>query len=206
MDRLPSLGPRRLLALCVPALVGALACSDSTPSEAPAPNRRVVAVTGPKRAANASELCDVAQPADSAPTFSWPPLDATAPAARAGAYRWINLWATWCPPCIEELPLIARLARELNAEGVPMELSLLSVDQAPEDVRKFAENHPEARASLRLRDFSALEKWLVSVGLDAGATLPVHLFVDPAGKVRCARTGAVRESDAALIKQLVRGG
>lgn len=202
MDRLPSLG---LLAACVPALLGALACSDSAPSQAPAPNGRVVAVVGPKRTANATELCDVVPPADSAPTFTWPPLDAAAPASAAGHYRWINLWATWCPPCIEELPLITRFQRELSAEGLQMDLFLLSVDQEAETVRTFAESHPEARASLRLSDFSALEKWLVSVGLDAGATLPVHLFVDPAGKVRCARTGAVRASDLALIKQLVRG-
>jgi cytochrome c biogenesis protein CcmG/thiol:disulfide interchange protein DsbE len=28
----------------------------------------------------------------------------------------INVWATWCPPCIEELPLLEKVSRELDGE------------------------------------------------------------------------------------------
>jgi thiol-disulfide isomerase/thioredoxin len=178
------------------------ACDGSPSSSAPPPEAaRVVAVAAAKTQASESELCDVSKAADVAPAFGYPALDAAAPAIKPG-WRWINVWATWCPPCIEELPLIARLAREL---GAPVQLELLSVDIDREVVTKFAASHPEAQGSLRVADPSTLEAWLVGLGLDAGATLPIHLFVDPAGKVRCARTGAVRESDVAAIKQLVVG-
>ncbi len=29
----------------------------------------------------------------------------------------LNFWATWCPPCIEELPMFEELSKQLNIEG-----------------------------------------------------------------------------------------
>jgi thiol-disulfide isomerase/thioredoxin len=30
----------------------------------------------------------------------------------------LNLWATWCQPCLKELPLLAKLAREASSRGI----------------------------------------------------------------------------------------
>jgi thiol-disulfide isomerase/thioredoxin len=166
----------------------------------------VVAVSQAKKSADEAELCDVRK-GESAPSFVYPELLGAAPqAGKGGGYRWINVWATWCPPCTEELPLLGRFRDTLRKEGVAVELSLLSVDQGPEVVAKFAAQHPEVRGTLQVKDASALEAWLPKVGLDGGATLPIHLFVDAQNKVRCARTGALRESDLALVKKLLLGG
>jgi thiol-disulfide isomerase/thioredoxin len=174
---------------------------DESAKGAPVPGR-VVAVSQAKQQANESELCDVLKPAASAPSFAYPALRAAAPAP-GGGYRWINVWATWCPPCIEELPLLGRFRDQLREAGAKLDLVLLSVDQSPEVVAKFAAQHPEVQGSLQIKDSAGLEPWLSKVGLDSGATLPIHLFVDPAGKVRCARTGALRESDLPAVKKLV---
>jgi len=42
---------------------------------------------------------------------------------RAEAYRnarltIVNLWATWCPPCVEELPALAQIAKDYESVGV----------------------------------------------------------------------------------------
>lgn len=43
----------------------------------------------------------------------------------------LNLWATWCPPCVEEMPTLEELHRELGDEGVVV----LAVSQDEEPAR-----------------------------------------------------------------------
>ena len=198
------MSPTRQSLLGLALWLSAGAC-DQQSTSAPPPSR-VVAVAQSQKQADASELCDVMKPAASAPSFVYPELLGAAPKEPKSGYRWINVWATWCPPCTEELPLLGRFRDSLRKEGLAIELSLLSVDQSPEAVSKFASQHPEVRGTLQIKDTAALEAWLPKVGLDSGATLPIHLFVDAQNKVRCARTGALRESDLGLVKKLLAGG
>ena len=51
----------------------------------------------------------------------------------------VNFWATWCPPCIEELPLLDRFSRENAANG--WQVVGLAVDQ-PSSVRSFLARTP----------------------------------------------------------------
>ncbi len=205
MDRLQTLTPRRAraAAACAPLALALFlaACDEGDDEKSAAPSGRVVAVAS-KDEASTSELCDVLAPAGSAPNFAYPPLDGDAPAAGPG-WRWINVWASWCAPCVEEMPLLVKMREQLTREGLALDLVLVSVDSEAEAMTTFQKAHPEARGSVRLRDMSELQTWLTGAGLDDGATLPVHLFVDPQGKVRCARTGAIKASDAAHIKKLM---
>jgi thiol-disulfide isomerase/thioredoxin len=178
------------------------ACEES--KGAPPPSR-VVAVSQSKKQSDTHELCDVLKIPEEAPTFVYPSLLSEPPQSGGRGWRWLNVWATWCPPCTEELPLIARLRDTLKKEGLSVELSLLSVDQTPEVVSAFAAKHPQVKGSLQVKDAAALEAWLPKVGLDSGATLPIHLFMDPQGRVRCARTGALKESDLGMLRKLLSG-
>ncbi len=183
--------------------LGALAC-DGAPS-APAPEAARVVAVAAKQNENVRDLCDKLN-TDGPREFTMPAALEGTPRPRARGWRWINLWATWCAPCTEELPLIARFQGELSSKGTPIALELISVDVSNEQIQKFSETHPEAKQSLRATDPNALEPWLVSLGLDAGATLPVHIFVDPESKVRCVRTGALEEAHLPLLKKLLAGG
>lgn len=197
------LGRGLSLGLGLGVALGTLACEDSASKAAVAPASRVVAVAA-KSEEDASDFCDVLAPAASAPRFTYPPLDTKAPKP-SGRWRWVNVWASWCAPCAEELPLITRFQAQLLARGKPVDVVYLSVDSSPEAAAEFAKSHTEVQGSLRLSDFNALQRWLTSVGLDAGATLPVHLFIDPEGKVRCARTGALRDTDLRHLELLLPG-
>ena len=50
----------------------------------------------------------------------------------------LNLWATWCPPCEQEMPSMERLYQEMGPQG--LEVVAISIDQlAPDAVRQWTE-------------------------------------------------------------------
>ena len=53
----------------------------------------------------------------------------------------LNFWATWCPPCVEEMPLLSRFYQENSAKG--WQVLGLAVDQ-PSAVRRFLQKTPVA--------------------------------------------------------------
>ena len=80
----------------------------------------------------------------------------------------LNFWATWCPPCIEELPSLDRFQKEFAAAGVVV--LGVSVDRDAEAYRRFLERarvsfltarDPEARLSARYGTFKYPETYLI---------------------------------------------
>jgi thiol-disulfide isomerase/thioredoxin len=176
MDRLP--------ALIVAAAAALAGCeSDSSSGE---PSSRVDSVKGKKRRVSAEELCDVRHADDRAPRFALPALAAPAPAPAAG-WRWVNVWATWCKPCLEEMPRLERWAARTKVE-----LVLISADEPGVAVE-----------TPRLADPDALPGWLTSLGLDGGSPIPIHVLVDPEGRTRCVRAGGVSDDDLVAAEALL---
>jgi thiol-disulfide isomerase/thioredoxin len=209
MDRLPAV-TRSRRAADAPAAAAALAlaliaCSPS--GDGGAPPERVNAVKAdPKRAASLEGFCDVRPGPGAARAFALPELAAGGPAPPAvgGRWLWMNVWATWCAPCVEEMPMLAKWRSRLADDGVRFELAFLTVDGAAADVERFRERHPDTPPTLRIRDGAGLEPFATSLGLDASAAIPIHVFVDPAGKIQCVRTGGLTEPHYATVRELLR--
>jgi|GEM_PF-733144 len=53
----------------------------------------------------------------------------------------LNFWATWCPPCVEEMPSIRSLHAKLKSNE-KFEMLLVSADESWDPVRKFFGNEP----------------------------------------------------------------
>src|SRR5690606_1348408 len=132
------------LALVGPALGAGGGCDGDAKGGPPASRSRVEAVQADAPAkVDPKAFCETWHEPDSAPVLTLPPLREPAPAkTAAGHSRWINVWATWCKPCIEELPRLARWREALAGKG-DFELWFLSADGDPEAVRAFAQDHPE---------------------------------------------------------------
>ena len=45
----------------------------------------------------------------------------------------LNFWATWCAPCVHELPELAEAARALSKDEMPIDVVLISVDRKGAD-------------------------------------------------------------------------
>jgi len=197
MDRLSP-----LIALALSAGCLSVGCDDA-PS-ASVPSSRVVAVTA-SADEEVEDLCDVAPSANEAPTLTFPALATGSAPGAPTRPRWVNVWATWCRPCVEEMPMLVEWAERMRGERADVELVFVSADASDEAVAAFRASHPDAPDTVRVADPESLGTWVTSFGLDSGATLPIHVITDAEGRVRCARTGAVSEDDYGRMRDLVRG-
>lgn len=185
------------------AVVALVACDESGKSAPPPPASRFEAVSAKAPAVDPlAELCDVRFEPGQGPALTLPALEAAAP--EVGGSQWLNLWATWCKPCVEELPMIEKFRTELTSKGTALRVHFVSVDATPELVAGFRSAHPGLPPTSRVADPAAVAPYIQALGLDAGAGLPVHAFTGSDGKVRCVRSGAVVESDLETIATLVR--
>jgi thiol-disulfide isomerase/thioredoxin len=195
----------RLRPLSSACLLGALAiagCGDDTGVTSEAPPSRVEAVAA-RQEDPAERFCDVSAPVGEGRALELPPLEG-APAPASG-WRWINVWATWCEPCVEEMPRIVAWRERLAADGAPIEPFFLSVDRTEGEVSAFHTLHPDAPTGSRILDPDGLEALVASLGLDPGATIPIHALVDPQHRIRCVRTGSVAERDYETVRAIIRG-
>jgi thiol-disulfide isomerase/thioredoxin len=193
------------IAVCL--LFAALAGCKDQRSE-PAPPARYEAVKAP--AASASRWCDNSF-VGAAPRLTLPPL--AAPAAGrgqaslpAGKRVWLNLWATWCQPCLREMPLLLKWQTDLRKDGVEVEVLLLSLDEDGPVLEKFLAEHKEfASAKIgRAASQRDYEQWVSSYVKDPGTPIPLHLLASADGNLRCVRGGSLREGDYPAAKAALR--
>lgn len=108
----------------------------------------------------------------------------------------VNFWATWCPPCIEELPLLDYFYQENKVRN--WQVLGLAVDQ-PSAVRQWLAarplNFPVGMAGLRGTDLSK------SMGNLSGG-LPFSLVFGASGSVIHRKVGKVLPEDLAQWVQL----
>ncbi len=187
---------KALLALLL--LVG---CGDDAP-RASAPSR-VVAVQARESTRTAEAFCDFFPTAEQARPFAMPELAERV--ATDDGWRWVNVWATWCAPCVEEIPTLVEWEGRLAREGAPIDLVLVSVDESAEIVASFRERVRGVPETARVADPDAVGDWLGGLGMEGAPTLPVQILVDPRNRTRCIRSGAVGEEDYAAVKRLVSG-
>ncbi|HEU0030684.1 MAG TPA: TlpA disulfide reductase family protein [Kofleriaceae bacterium] len=197
MDRLPALIRVALGTLALACAVGG--CEDKKASSEPPPSRVNAAKVTANQGATTEAFCDVYAKAADAKPLAWPALASGAPPAAAKTWRWINVWATWCKPCVEEMPRLAKWRDKLG-----IDLAFVSVDDSDDAIAAFRKEHPGTPASLRIADTKAQEAWIAQLGLPGAPPIPIHIIVDDQSRVRCVRAGGVLESDYAIIEKLIR--
>lgn len=198
----------RVALLAVACLL--VACEPSTP-EGQAPSR-FASVRKEANARAAAAFCEKQWPAEAAGARRYaeiperPVPGAPAAAAASGrSWKWINLWATWCLPCVEEIGLLGRWKSSLERDGIALDLELWSVD---DDGAKLVDYLEETAMPGRVRWLRAakdLPAVLGSLGVDQTSAIPVHALVDGGGNLRCVRVGSVHDEDYGAVKTMLSG-
>lgn len=110
-----------------------------------------------------------------------------------GEVRIVNFWATWCPPCVAEIPSLQRLYRMLQPQG--LQIVTVAVGETPQRLREFLADKPVAFEVLLDPDGEALRGWAIYA-------FPTSLVVDRAGQIRYAVFGAFDWSTEEVIDTL----
>lgn len=122
----------------------------------------------------------------------------------AVGWTWVNLWATWCTPCVEEMGLLSRWRDALDREGTPVNFRLLSIDGSEKAKELEAWRRRTLPGSIQwLRSEEDFGPFLDGLGVERNAAIPIHVLVDAAKNVRCVRVGAVHEQDYGAIRALL---
>jgi len=101
----------------------------------------------------------------------------------------LNFWATWCPPCVEEMPLLDRFQREHQAAG--WRVFGLAVDSAA-PVREFLARHPVGFAV----GLAGMEGVALSRALgNASGALPFSVVFDSRGELVQKKLGTLTTDD-----------
>jgi cytochrome c biogenesis protein CcmG, thiol:disulfide interchange protein DsbE len=97
----------------------------------------------------------------------------------------LNFWASWCPPCIDELPLLERTQRRIESRGG----TVLGVNykDLPEDALEFSRRFRLSYPNLRDRDGEYAEEY-------ATLGFPETFVVDRQGRIAASRRGPVDQS------------
>lgn len=166
----------RLPALLILPLLAACGSGPSPTADAPPPQEAATAAAAP-----ATGFFDTARAGTPAPDL---PLE-TGPdgatetladirAANPGQPVLVNLWATWCAPCLKELPTLDRLAADTRGR-----LVVVPVSQDREGWRKVgpaftAERYPNLETRLESG---------MKLGFELGARgLPLTILYGPDGR------------------------
>ncbi|MBA2561395.1 MAG: redoxin family protein, partial [Chitinophagaceae bacterium] len=118
----------------------------------------------------------------------------------SGKLRLINVWATWCGPCIKEFPDLININRMYR--GRDFEFISISAD-GPAQKQKVLKFLKGKQASNKNYLFSLDDKYKLIEAIDPKwqGALPYTILVEPGGKIVYSRQGTIKV--AAMKKQIV---
>jgi len=108
----------------------------------------------------------------------------------------VNFWATWCGPCVEEMPSLQKLRDRVNGPSAKrLEIIAVNLGESPEKVGEFAKKIGVAFPILLDRDDAAKEAWKVSV-------VPATFIVGADGKMQYVYVGGADWASDEMVNRI----
>jgi thiol-disulfide isomerase/thioredoxin len=105
----------------------------------------------------------------------------------------VNFWASWCPPCLEEIPGLVRIHRELAPKGLQIVgIAVDTADKARSSAVQLGVSYPVLVAGMEVIDLTR------RLGNRAGA-LPYTVILDRNGRVVATHLGLISEAELTRI-------
>jgi len=116
----------------------------------------------------------------------------------SGSWILLTFWATWCGPCVHEMPSLEALHRELSGKGFLV--VGVSVDSPGAPVGEFAERHELSFPLL-------LDQGKTAAQLYHASSIPLSYLIDPAGRIVGVSLGARDwRRDQGLLEAVMEAG
>jgi thiol-disulfide isomerase/thioredoxin len=184
------------LILITAALVGLAACQQKASQQPPSNEQAPASEAGPQKGIDRSHKGTAAPDA----SFSTPDGKPITLAKMRGVPVLVNLWATWCAPCVKELPTLDELAASHRVDG---QLGVIAVSQdfGPQpSVEAFL-------AKLKVADLGAYHDPKGGLlGALGGEVLPTTILFDAQGKEVWRYVGDLDWTSPEAAKLLAEGG
>jgi thiol-disulfide isomerase/thioredoxin len=102
----------------------------------------------------------------------------------------LNFWASWCGPCVDELPVFNELAQ---AEATRDKLVVIGINykESADAIARFTHDHPFAYPILRDRNGEAFKQWTSGV-------MPTTILIGKDGRARWRLVGELDQGSPAL--------
>ncbi len=109
----------------------------------------------------------------------------------------VNFWATWCAPCVEEMPSLQALRDRINKQFTKPSLEVVAVNlaESPMKVSQFVKKIGVTFPVLLDRDEDAKDAWNVRF-------VPATFIVGADGKVRYSYFGEADWASEAMVKRI----
>ncbi|MFO7172724.1 MAG: TlpA disulfide reductase family protein [Bacillota bacterium] len=130
------------------------------------------------------------QPGEPAPDFALETLDGQVVRLSdlRGQVVLLNFWATWCPPCREEMPALQAVERLYREKG--FRVLAINLDESPATIRSFLEQNGLELTVLLDKDMKVTSRYGI-------LPLPTSFFIDREGRVAYVHE---RYMDLAFVK------
>ncbi|MFN8579734.1 MAG: TlpA disulfide reductase family protein [Gemmatimonadaceae bacterium] len=154
----------------------------------------LLTVAGCERGAASARPVTVGQPA---PPYAAANLDGArvATPALAGRVVLLNVWATWCAPCRDEIPFLERLHKADAPRGLTIVGVSVDADGENDKVAAFAKEMGMTYAIWRDPEQRILSEYM-AIGV------PASYLIDRKGVLRWKHVGIIHETDARFLASL----
>ncbi|MGE5153604.1 MAG: TlpA family protein disulfide reductase [Bdellovibrio bacteriovorus] len=105
----------------------------------------------------------------------------------------LNFWATWCPPCREEMPSMQRAHEAVSDDGIAV--VAINVGEDADTILQFLSNYPVEFPLPMDLDSQVVQSYPVK-------GLPTTFVIDPEGRLAYVATGGREWDDPKLLDQV----